>query len=77
MIDGLLDINRLDELSPAEKDEFDEARLREVWEHTATGCEQCAAIIDILNRFRAGRERARRAEGQHVPTDVNVNDPVS
>jgi hypothetical protein len=79
MINGLLDINRLDELSPAEKEEFDKAKLREVWEHTATGCEQCAAIIDILNRFR---DRAResmqcRAEGQHEPADVNVDDPIS
>lgn len=77
-INGLLDINRLDELSPAEKSEFDEARLREVWAHTATGCERCAAIIDTLNRFRAEARKSvsAQAEEQHEPPDREVNDPV-
>jgi hypothetical protein len=79
MINGLLDIDRLDELNPAEKEEFDEARLREVWEHTATGCGQCATIIDILNRFRDRTREStqRRAKGEHEPADVNVNEPAS
>jgi hypothetical protein len=78
MVDGLLDITRLDELSLAEQEEFDVARLREVWAHTATGCEQCAAIIGILNLVRgSGRESAPpRPEGKHEPVEVNIDEPI-
>lgn len=50
--DGLLDIRKLYELSPAQMESLDVARLREVWEHTATGCHRCSNIIRTLNMAR-------------------------
>lgn len=52
VINGLLDVTKLDELSAEEKEVFDVRRLREVWAHTATGCARCAAIIKTLNLVR-------------------------
>jgi hypothetical protein len=50
--DGLLDVRRLDSLSAEEAEAFDVERLREVWRHTASGCERCAGIVRILNQSR-------------------------
>lgn len=53
MYNDLLDIDKLDELSAEEAEALDLPRLREVWEHTATGCMKCKNIIRTLNRARA------------------------
>lgn len=52
MLDGLLDISKLDELSPEEQAELDMLRLRKVWMHTASGCLECKYIIETLNLSR-------------------------
>jgi hypothetical protein len=52
----LLDVRKLEELSAKEREVLDVERLREVWEHTSTGCSTCAAIIRTLNIAR-GRLR--------------------
>ena len=49
---GLLDKRRLDELTASEREALDVKRLREVWEHTATGCLTCAEIVYTLNAAR-------------------------
>lgn len=49
---GLLDVSRLDKLSPEERKVLNVGRLRAIWEHTASGCAECAAIIRTLNRAR-------------------------
>jgi hypothetical protein len=58
MLGGLLDPGKLDALSERERAELDVARLRQVWEHTASGCTTCAQIVRRLNLARkALRER--------------------
>jgi hypothetical protein len=49
---GLLDDRRLNELTAAEREALDVERLREVWEHTASGCQTCAEIVNTLNEAR-------------------------
>lgn len=61
LVDGPLDLNKLDELSPAEAEVFDVQKLREVWNHIASGCVRCATIISTLNRIR-GRLRERASK---------------
>ena len=52
-LDGdLLDVRKLDELSREESEALDVARLREIWEHTKSGCAKCKAIITTLNAAR-------------------------
>lgn len=48
----LLDIRKLDELSPEELEAFNVPRLREIWSHTASGCTHCASIVQALNKIR-------------------------
>lgn len=50
---GLLDIRKLDELSPEELELFDVARLKEIWSHSASGCMKCEEIVATLNSIRA------------------------
>lgn len=52
MLNGLLDINKLDEFSPEESEALNVPRLREVWLHTSTGCRECEKIISTLIRIR-------------------------
>jgi hypothetical protein len=52
LLGGLLDIRKLDELSKEELEALDVARLREIWDHTASGCSRCESIISTLNRAR-------------------------
>ena len=49
---GLLDVCKLEELTAQEREVLDVERLREVWEHTATGCPRCAQIVRTLNSAR-------------------------
>jgi hypothetical protein len=50
--DGLLDIKKLDEYGPDDYEVLNVPRLREVWEHSATGCTKCKDIVTALNRMR-------------------------
>jgi hypothetical protein len=50
--DGLLDIKKLDDLSQEEIEILNLARLKEIWNHTAAGCTQCAGIVRTLNTVR-------------------------
>lgn len=49
---GLLNISKLDELSAEELEIFDVTRLKEIWIHTASGCQTCADIVETLNMVR-------------------------
>jgi hypothetical protein len=55
---GLLDVRKLDELTPDEVEVLDVRRLREVWAHTASGCPECKFIVATLNVSR-GNMRSR------------------
>jgi hypothetical protein len=50
--DGLLDLSQLEEYGPDDYEVLNVPRLREVWEHTASGCSKCEDIITALNRLR-------------------------
>lgn len=50
--DGLLDINELSKLSQQESAALNVPKLKEIWQHTASGCARCANIIEILNLAR-------------------------
>jgi hypothetical protein len=65
---GLLDVRKLDELSPEESKVLNLTRLREVWEHTASGCLTCAGIVRRLNFIRkALRESTDEPCQKQVP----------
>lgn len=73
--DGLLDISKLDEYSPAEAEALNVPRLREIWEHTATGCAECAQIIAILKAVRAtlGEGGEDDPDGRDEAADTNYH----
>lgn len=52
MYNGLLDIRKLEEYGPDDYEILNVPRLREVWEHSATGCTKCKDIITALSRMR-------------------------
>ena len=79
VINGLLDVTKLDDLSPEEAEVLNVQRLREVWEHTATACARCARIVMTLNLVR-GKLREAAAEASEEfseQVDVNVKDTIS
>ena len=50
--EGLLDKRKLDDYGPDEYEVLNISRLREVWDHTASGCATCNNIIKALDRMR-------------------------
>ena len=50
--DGSLDIRNLEQYGPDDYEILNVPRLREVWEHSATGCSKCKDIVTALNRMR-------------------------
>lgn len=50
--DGLLDISQLGAYDEREAEELNVPRLREIWEHTASGCARCAKIVSLLGAIR-------------------------
>ncbi|MDQ5839363.1 MAG: hypothetical protein M3379_21515 [Acidobacteriota bacterium] len=72
--DGLLDVRKLDELTPGERAVLDVARLREVWAHTSTGCGTCQIIIQTLNAargtMRSHADGSPRSEPRPAPPDA-------
>ena len=70
----LLDVRKLDELTARERESLDVARLREVWEHTATGCHTCARIVRTLNAARGATQRCAdgppQSESRPSPPDA-------
>jgi hypothetical protein len=67
MVGNLLDVRKLDELSPKEKKALNVKRLKEVWDHTATGCATCANIIRTLNAARGILKEKRRRAPRNEP----------
>lgn len=47
-----LDVSELDKYSPADAEALNVPRLKEIWEHTRTDCDQCREIIDALDAVR-------------------------
>lgn len=61
---GILDIRKLDDLSKEEREVLDVPRLREVWNHVASGCAECIGIVNTLNFARSAMS-APAAESRH------------
>jgi hypothetical protein len=61
MVGDLLDVRKLDELSPGEKKALNVKRLKEVWTHTASGCRKCKHIVATLNLSRGMMRATARA----------------
>ncbi len=77
-VGGLLDVTQLDKLRPEEQETLNVARLREIWDHTRTGCAHCAKTIRTLNLIRGTlRERASETKERRPDlVDVNIEDPI-
>jgi hypothetical protein len=50
--DGFLDVSELDKYSPADAEALNVSRLKEIWEHTTSGCLKCREIIEALENVR-------------------------
>lgn len=79
VVNGLLDISQLDEYTPEEAEELNVPRLKEVWEHTASGCRRCAIIVGILNDIRGSlsADYDEPLGGQTGELDVDAIDSIS
>jgi ribosomal protein S14 len=77
LVDGRLDLSRLDELSGEELEALDVTKLRDVARHAA-GCAVCERIIRALTLTRAViRETAGEGlQEQSQAVDVNHVDPL-
>lgn len=51
IVNGLLDVRKLEEYSPEDAKALNVPRLKEVWEH-ASDCGVCKGIIHALSRLR-------------------------
>lgn len=65
---GEIDSRKPDNLSDKDAQILDAPKLRELWLHIASQCDQCEAIIDTLNW-------ARRALQQAFEADVSSRAP--
>jgi hypothetical protein len=76
---GLLDKGQLDEYSPDDAEALNVSKLREIWEHTASGCLRCVEIIRTLNEIRGTlRDEADEPiDKQAEEVDVDVIDSIS
>ena len=50
--DGFLDVEQLNKYTSDQAKELNVPRLREIWEHTRTGCSQCRDIVQALHNAR-------------------------
>lgn len=68
---GMLDIQKLDELSEEESKVLDIPKLKEFGAHIVSGCAECGAIIETLNSARASLKSTRlRAQAVNAnPSD--------
>jgi hypothetical protein len=56
IVDGLLDVSKLDDYGPEDAEALNVSRLRQVFEHTASGCKTCEDIIKALTHLRESLE---------------------
>jgi len=50
--DGLLDVDQLNNYTAKEAEALNIIRLKQVWEHTRTGCPDCRKIVAALHALR-------------------------
>lgn len=76
--DGILDVNQLDEYTPAEAEELNVPRLREIWDHSASGCLKCKSIVSTLNSIRGTLSEYEEEpfDGQTEAFDIDAIDSI-
>lgn len=52
IVNGLLDVRKLDEYNDADAEALNVPRLKLVWEHTRSGCAECEKIVRALGELR-------------------------
>ncbi len=62
---GFLDVRELDKYSPDDAKALNVPRLKEIWEHTTTGCPQCREIIEGLHVVRGAVQDVADIENSH------------
>ena len=62
---GFLDVRELDKYSPEDAEALNVPRLKEIWEHTTTGCPQCREIIEGLHVVRGAVQDVADIENSH------------
>lgn len=76
--DGLLDVERLKQFSPAESEALNVPRLIEVWHHTAEEprCPVCAMVVETLNMIRGtlGEGADESSDERTQATGAEAND---
>jgi hypothetical protein len=79
--EGLLDVEQLNNYTPAEAEELNISRLREIWEHTKTGCLHCRDIVKALRMLRRTvsnvADDIRSHDDQDSDADINHISSIS
>ena len=75
LLNGRLDISKLEDYSPDDALALDIPRLRKIWTHSA-GCTQCDRVISFLNEIR-GTMQADSADAQSLSALRGQESPAS
>lgn len=73
MLDGLLDVEQLNNYTTEEAEVLNIIRLREIWEHTRTGCLHCRKIVEALRALRRAAGSLADDLRSHDDTDPDIN----
>ena len=72
MVDGFLDVKQLNNYTAKEAEALNIIRLREIWEHTRTGCLHCHKIVDALRALRRATGDLADDIRSHDDTDPDI-----
>ena len=73
MIDDFLDVKQLNNYTAEDAEVLNIIRLREIWEHTRTGCLQCRKIVNALRALRETAGDLADEIRSHDDTDPDIN----
>ena len=73
MVDGLLDVEQLNNYTAEEAEVLNIIRLREIWEHTRRGCLHCSRIVEALHALRRVAGDLADDIRAHDDTDPDIN----
>lgn len=71
--DEFLDVDQLNSYTAEEAEVLNIIRLREIWEHTRTGCLQCRKIVNALRALRETAGDLADEIRSHDDTDPDIN----
>lgn len=73
MVDGLVDVEQLNNYTAEEAEVLNIIRLREIWEHTRRGCLHCRNIVEALHALRRVAGDLADEIRSHDDTDPDIN----